>query len=90
MTGVYGPQEDCDKRLFLRELRTLKDLVQPAWLVLGHFNLICSDQDKSNGKVNHRMMTSFRRALNHIAVRGIPLRGKKFTWSNDCSSPAMT
>jgi hypothetical protein len=41
---VYGPQENTDKRLFLKELRELKQLASPAWLVLGDFNLVwCQD-----------------------------------------------
>jgi hypothetical protein len=76
--------------LFLRELRSLKDLVRPAWLVLGDFNLIYLDQDKSNGRLNRRMMARFRRALNHMEVREVQLLGKKFTWSNEQSSPTMT
>jgi exonuclease III len=90
LTGVYGPQDNLDKRLFLRELRGLKDSAQPAWLILGDFNLICSDQDKSNDYVDRRMISRFRRALNHIVVKEIPLVGKRFTWSNDRSSPTMT
>jgi exonuclease III len=76
LTGVYGPQENLNKHLFLRELRAIKDAAKPNWLVLGDFNLICADHDKSNGRVDRRMMTHFRRALNHMEVREIPLVGK--------------
>jgi hypothetical protein len=57
LTGVYNPQNDFDKHLFLRELRGLMDLVKPMWLVLGYFNLIYMDQDKNNGRLNRRMTT---------------------------------
>jgi hypothetical protein len=84
------PQENLDKCLFLRELSAIKDVGTLAWLVLGHFNLIYADQDKSNGRVDMRMMTHFHRALNHVEVREIPLVGKCFTWSNDHNSPTMS
>lgn len=85
LTGVYGPQQEFDKRAFLTELRELKNIVKPAWLVVGDFNMIYQDQDKSNGRLNRRMMSRFRRALNHIEVKEIPLLHRKFTWtsSND-------
>jgi hypothetical protein len=35
-------------------------------------------------------MTRFRRALDHMEVREIPLVGKHFTWSNDHSSLTMS
>jgi hypothetical protein len=47
LTGVYGPQEDFDKRLFITELWDLKQHVQPAWHVLGDFNLIYQDSTRS-------------------------------------------
>jgi hypothetical protein len=88
--GVYGPRDNMDKRLFLKELRELKDLAKPAWLILGDFNLIYMDQDKSNGRLNRRMMSHFRRTLNHLEVKEIHLRGRWFTWSNEQSAPTMS
>jgi hypothetical protein len=90
LAGVYGPQEDFDKRLFLRELWSIKDLARPTWLVMGDFNLIYLDQDKSNGRLNRRMMTRFTITLNHMEVREVPLLGRCFTWSNDHASPTMS
>lgn len=40
ITGVYGPQSDSEKLLFMQEITDLKDLMLPAWLLLGDFNLI--------------------------------------------------
>lgn len=76
--------------MFLRELRGLKSLASPAWLILGDFNLIYRDEDKSNDRLNRRMMLRFRRALNHLEVKEINLLGRKFTWSNGQDSPTMT
>jgi hypothetical protein len=63
---------------------------QLAWLFLGDFNLICSNQDKNNGNIDRCMISHFRRALNHMVVKEIPFTGKKFPWSNDRNSPTMT
>lgn len=75
ITGVYGPQLIADKKVFPQELRALKQSSKPAWLLVGDFNLIYRDADKSNGHLDRRMMDRFRRALNHILVKEIPLLG---------------
>lgn len=90
ITGVYGPQSCTDKKLFIVELRVLKQTAKPAWLILGDFNLIYRDEDKNNGHLNWRMMDRFRRALNHLQVKEILLIGRRFTWSNQQSNPVMT
>jgi hypothetical protein len=35
LTGVYGPQSDADKIAFLMEIRDLRPLMHPEWLLLG-------------------------------------------------------
>lgn len=59
LTGVYGPQQDQDKLLFLKEIKGLKDLTLAEWLVVGDFNLIYKVEDKSNSRLDRRMMNYF-------------------------------
>jgi exonuclease III len=68
-TGVYGPQGELEKKMFIRELRQLKHQVQSSWLLMGDFNLIYKDTDKNNGHLNRRLMLRSRRALNHMEVK---------------------
>jgi exonuclease III len=42
-TAVYGPQRNLETRLFISELRSIKQYANPHWLVLGDFNLIYKD-----------------------------------------------
>jgi exonuclease III len=77
-------------RQFINELCGLKQEVEPAWLILGDFNLVYLDSDKNNGRLNRRIMTCFRRALNHLEVREIHLLGRQFTWSSGQRVPTMT
>jgi hypothetical protein len=90
ITVVYGPQEDLEKRLFIRELRHLKPAHSDKWLLIGDFNLIYKNEDKSNNRLDRRMMNRFSRALNHLEVKEIPLVGRRFTWSNQQVSPTMS
>jgi exonuclease III len=90
VTGVYGPQGDLEKRMFIRELRGIKQEAREQWLILGDFNLIYKSQDKNNGRVNRQLMTRFRRALNFLEVKEIELVGRKYTWSNGQSNPTLS
>jgi hypothetical protein len=65
-TRVYGPQGDLEKAMFIRELRGLKQGALDKWLILGDFNLIYKEQDKNNSRLNRRLMSWFRRALNFL------------------------
>jgi hypothetical protein len=79
VTVVYGPQGDMEKRLFISELRSIKQTTRPLLIVLGDFNLRYKDQGKNNDRVNRRLMHSFARALNHMEVREIRLSKRKYT-----------
>jgi exonuclease III len=54
--GVYGPQGDVEKLVFLQELKDIKPTTHQRWIALGDFNLICWTQDKSHGQINRRLM----------------------------------
>ena len=51
-------------------------------MVAGDFNLIYRDEDKNNTNYNRAMMGHFRRFINDLALKEIPLHGRKYTWSN--------
>jgi hypothetical protein len=63
-TGVYRPQNDLDRKMFLRELKRIKQTIHSPWLIIGDFNLIYKDQDKSNGRLNRNLMLTFKKVLN--------------------------
>lgn len=90
VTGVYGPQGDLEKKMFLRELRHLKRIATSRWLLIGDFNLIYKVEDKNNGRLNRRLVLHFRRTLNHLQVKEIPLAGRRFTWSNNQQEPTLS
>lgn len=83
------PQDDCDKILFLQELRDVRALCHGPWLVAGDFNLIYQAEDKNNANLNRAMMGRFRRLLDDCEIKEIPLLGRKFTWSNERDNPTL-
>lgn len=46
ITGVYGPQDNIEKEIFLNEFKDLKTRAKIEWLILGDFNLIYKAEDK--------------------------------------------
>ena len=55
----------------------------------GDFKLIYQAEDKNNTNLDRAMMGRFRRFLNEVEVKEIPLLGRKYTWSNERSSPTL-
>jgi exonuclease III len=89
VTSVYGPQEIADKVRFLQELSQVGSSMQLPWVVNGDFNLVTDTAEKSNGRVNRRMMNKFRHTLNSLALQDMPLLGRSFTWSNEQEEPIL-
>jgi hypothetical protein len=90
LTCVYGPQGNEDKLSFLQELRTLRAQCMGPWVLAEDFNLIYKDEDKNNSNLNRAMMGRFRRALDDVVVKELPLFGCKFTWTNSSTSSLPT
>lgn len=76
-TGVYGPQEDDDKLVFLQELRDIKAACPGPWAIAGDFNLIYQASDKTNNNLNRAMMGRFRRLLDDFRAQRNPSFGTK-------------
>lgn len=90
LTGVYGPQSDNDKLVFMQEITDLKQHMLPAWLILGDFNLIYRVQDKNNGRVNLSLLNGFKSTIDNLQLAPIELKGRKYTWCNEQLNPTMT
>lgn len=81
-TGVYGPSQDADKSAFLEELREVRTHCPGPWVIAGDFNMIYLSEDKNNTNLNRAMMGIFRRFVNDLELKEIPLIGRRYTWSS--------
>jgi len=90
LTCVYGPQGNEEKIQFLQELRAIRSACSGPWAVLGDFNLICKDEDKNNANLNRAMMGRFRRTLDDLALKELPLTGRKYTWMGGGTHPTLS
>jgi exonuclease III len=89
LTSVYGPVADAEKLEFLDELRSVGGSIQGPWLVTGDFNMIYRAQDKSNDRLDRRLMGQFWHFLNDMALKELHLSGQLYTWSNECIHPML-
>jgi hypothetical protein len=83
LTGVYGPQHDADKVAFLEDLHEVRENCPGPWMLAGDFNTIYCSEDKNNDNINRATMGRFRRFVNYLELKEIPLLGRRCTWSNE-------
>jgi exonuclease III len=83
LTGVYGPQTEQENTSFLEEIKSLRQGMQyqRKWLIGGDFNLIYRAEDKSNSKLNRRLMGKFKSVIEELELKELPLGGRNFTWT---------
>jgi hypothetical protein len=77
-----------EKLQFLQEVRDFRGSCPGPWILAGDFNLIYKE-DKNNDNYNWAMMGRFRRLINDLAIKEIPLHGRKYTWSNQQTNPTL-
>jgi hypothetical protein len=58
-------------------------------LIAGDFNLIYRASDKNNSNINRAMMGRFRKLVEDLSLKEVPLYGRKYTWSNQQDSPVL-
>jgi exonuclease III len=90
LTGVYGPQHENEKMTFLTELRNIRHMMKPEWLILGDFNMIRRAREKNKGSINRRVIRQFNYTIDYLQLLEIELNGKLFTWSNEQDDPTMS
>jgi hypothetical protein len=76
--------------VFLDELRSLQPLWDDPWLLCDDFNLLYKSSDKSNSRLNRRLMGKFRRFLQDMEQSELHLHDRLFTWSNEQVHPTLS
>lgn len=88
-TAVYGPQLIPDKERFLLELSQLGPLIHLPWIVCGDFNLVTEATDNNRGRANRRLMNKFKHTISSLALKDMPLQGRRYTWTNEQEDPTL-
>uniref|UniRef100_A0A803Q0X9 Reverse transcriptase domain-containing protein n=1 Tax=Cannabis sativa TaxID=3483 RepID=A0A803Q0X9_CANSA len=82
-TCFYGAPEACNRSASWTLLQHLSDVAPLLpWLVIGDFNEILSNSDKSSGALrNESQMEAFRSVVDRCRLHESPFEGDPFTWS---------
>ena len=59
------------------------------WLIVGDFNLYRSPADRNRDGADHAEIYLFNEAISALGLIELPLKGKRFTWSNKQNPPLL-
>jgi endonuclease/exonuclease/phosphatase family metal-dependent hydrolase len=65
----------------------VKTTTSNKWFLIGDFNLIYRAYDKSKGRINRKLMNSFRTILDDLELH---LHGRWFTWTSGIADATQT
>ena len=57
------------------------------WLLVGDFNLYRSSKDRNKPRGDHLEMYLFNEAISALGLVELPLKGRRFTWTNKQFQP---
>jgi hypothetical protein len=89
LTNVYGPSQAEGKAYFTEWFTNIDMPEDMDCLILGDFNFIRqpSDRNKPGGDINGMLL--FNEAISNLGLVEIPLKGRKYTWSNMQQTPLL-
>jgi exonuclease III len=89
LTNIYAPCVDNEQFQFLQWIHNIHIPADENYMMVGDFNLIRSPQDRNRPGGNVNEMLLFNEAISQVGLLHIPLKGRKYTWSNMQSSPLL-
>jgi exonuclease III len=89
LTNIYGPSQADRKDDFLQWFSNISMPDDTDWLIMGDFNFIRSPNDRNKPGGNISEMFKFNEAISNLGLVEIPLKGRKFTWSNMQVDPLL-
>ncbi|XP_041011336.1 uncharacterized protein LOC121255118 [Juglans microcarpa x Juglans regia] len=84
LTGIYGQPEAHRRHETWDLIRSLKMPSDQGWLLMGDFNEVLSNQEKSGGRDRSDMqMQDFRVVVDECELLDLGFQGTPFTWCNN-------
>jgi hypothetical protein len=89
LTSIYGPCHAEGKDQFIDWFGNIDMPEDTDWIIMGDFNFIRNpnDRNKQGGNVNEMLM--FNDAISKLGLVELPLKGRKYTWSNMQRDPLL-
>lgn len=89
LTNIYAPCQDDKKLEFLAWLDGTHIPEDADWLIVGDFNLIRSLENMNKPEGNISEIMQFNAVISNLGLVDIPLKGRKYTWSNMQDDPLL-
>lgn len=89
LTNIYAPCTPSGKREFLAWFKNIQMPSDIDWLIVGDFNLYRNLEDRNNPGADYNEMLLFNEAISKLGLVELPLKGKRFTWTNKQLSPIL-
>jgi hypothetical protein len=89
LTNIYGPSQADRKADSIEWFSNIDMPVDMDWLIMGDFNFIRkpSYRNKPGGDLNGMIL--FNEAISNLGLVELPLKGRKYTWSNMQQTPLL-
>lgn len=89
LTNIYGPSQADRKAEFIDWFSNIDMPDDKDWIIMGDFNFIRQppDRNRPGGDVNNMLL--FNEAISHLGLIELPLKGRKYTWSNMQQDPLL-
>lgn len=88
-TTVYGPTSPAIRGSFFQELELLKPVNGMPWFVGWDFNTTLEAHDRNSSAQDWRWPLAFANLINALNLQDIRMEGRRYTWANTRSQPAM-
>lgn len=89
LTNVYAPCSYAGKRDFLEWFSNIQMPDSLDWIIVGDFNLYRNPSDRNRPGADFSEMMLFNEAISSLGLVELPLKGRRFTWSNKQQSPLL-
>lgn len=89
LTNIYAPCTHPAKREFLQWFKNINMPDTVDWIVTSDFNLCRSSDDRNQPGGDQVDMYLFNEAISFLGLVDIPLKGRRYTWSNKQVSPLL-
>ncbi|XP_040987679.1 uncharacterized protein LOC121235397 [Juglans microcarpa x Juglans regia] len=84
LTGIYGQPEAHRRHETWDLIRSLKLPQDQGWLLIGDFNEVLSNHEKSGGRESSdRQMQAFQAVVDECELMDLGFQGNPFTWCNN-------
>jgi exonuclease III len=89
LTNIYVPCQPERRANFINWFANIDVPNETDWIIMGDFNFISqpSDRNKPHGDVNDMLI--FNEAISNLGLIELPMKGRKFTWSNKQQDPLL-